>query len=300
MFRRKADDNIESRYTICLAARNLLLRGNAQTQSFEAYHEVMLQESIKYDHLMRHVTSGQVYDAQYEYETWCHWNSKVTGRNNPRGPPPPTDEQWVQLVLSNTKTWLSSQKPHAPGVWPTWRQYHAEEIAAFSESGSPPNKNDAVEVYYCGSSEDVANSIDSGALLVIDQQQPFAWNGPPLNDCFQRLSDPECLRRLQVRHLTRNGRVGPRSFNETMTDEHLVIIPTRPRDTINAKGQVTRQCPFFRKTLQQIQKKLIMGTPKNDDKWNVLTMVQSSHCSSTRRTYQLDRDVRGHEHKVVC
>lgn len=60
-----------------------------------------------------------------------------------------------------------------------------------------------------------------------------------------------------------------------MKDYHWVSIPTRPRDTVNAKGQTTRKSSFFRKTLQQIQNKLIKGTPKNDDKWNVLNMVQS-------------------------
>ncbi|KAF5637126.1 hypothetical protein F52700_4863 [Fusarium sp. NRRL 52700] len=160
-------------------------------------------------------------------------------------------------------------------LWPTWRQYHAEQIAAFLEFGSPPNKEDAVEVYHCGCSEDAANLIDSGALLVIDNQQPFAWNGPPLNDCFQRLSAPECLRRLQLPDLARNGRVSPRSFNEIMTDQHWVTISTRSRDTINAKGQVIRQSTFFQKTLPQIKKKLLNGTgaPK-DEKWNVLNMPQ--------------------------
>ncbi|EXL54337.1 hypothetical protein FOCG_05213 [Fusarium oxysporum f. sp. radicis-lycopersici 26381] len=48
-----------------------------------------------------------------------------------------------------------------------------------------------------------------------------------------------------------------------MKDFHWVTIPTRERDTVNPNnGQVTRKSAFFRKTLEQIQKKLIMGTPK--------------------------------------
>lgn len=161
----------------------------------------MQQESIKYRDLMQRVTSGRACNDnndQYEFQAWCDWNAKVAGHDNPRKPPPADrDQQWAQPVLNETRTCLnSSQKPHAPGVLSTWRQYHAEEIAAFLGFRSPSNKHDAVEVYYCGSSPEAAKSIDSGALLVIDQQQPFPWNGPPLNDCFQRLSDPECLRRL--------------------------------------------------------------------------------------------------------
>lgn len=158
----------------------------------------------------------------------------VAGRDNPRNPlPADRHQQWAQPVLNEARTCLNSQKSHAPGVLSTWRQYHAEEIAAFLRFRSPPNKHNAVGLYYCGSSQEAANSIDSGVLLVIDQQQPFPWNGPPLNDCFQRLSDPECLRRLQPRSLTRNGPMKTRSLKARMRDPHWVSIPTRPRDTVN-------------------------------------------------------------------
>ncbi|KAF5671399.1 hypothetical protein FDENT_10938 [Fusarium denticulatum] len=145
----------------------------------------------------------------------------------------------------------------------TWCHWNAK-IAAFLEFGSPPNKDDAVKVCYCGS-DDAANLIESGALLVIESQQPFPWNGPPLIDCFKRLPDPECLRRLEPRDLTRNSPSKTPSFKATMKVKHWVSIPTRQRDTVNAKGQVTRRLPFFERTLQQIQNKLINETPKDDD-----------------------------------
>ncbi|KAF5568077.1 hypothetical protein FPANT_14062 [Fusarium pseudoanthophilum] len=60
-----------------------------------------------------------------------------------------------------------------------------------------------------------------------------------------------------------------------MRDKHWVSILTRQRDnTVNAKGQVTRRSAFFQRTLQQIQNKLIKKTPKDDDEWNVLNIVQ--------------------------
>ncbi|PNP76830.1 hypothetical protein FNYG_09846 [Fusarium nygamai] len=59
-----------------------------------------------------------------------------------------------------------------------------------------------------------------------------------------------------------------------MKVKHWVTIPTRQRETVNAKRQITRRSAFFQRTLQQIQKRLIKETPKDDDKWNVLNMVQ--------------------------
>ncbi|KAF4414637.1 hypothetical protein FACUT_14108 [Fusarium acutatum] len=55
-----------------------------QPQSFEACHRLMLQESIKYNDLMQHVNSGQVYnndDDQSEYEIGvCHFSTRMASQ----------------------------------------------------------------------------------------------------------------------------------------------------------------------------------------------------------------------------
>ncbi|KAH7220486.1 uncharacterized protein BKA55DRAFT_546266 [Fusarium redolens] len=109
--------------------------------------------------------------------------------------------------------------------------------------------------------------------IVSSQSAMFQWNGPPINDLFQRPQSPECRRRLQPHH-TRKGPVGTPLLKMTMSNKYYTTIPSRIRDTVDRKGNVTRHTPFFEKTLSQVRDKFLKGTPE-DEMWNVLTMVQN-------------------------
>ncbi|CAJ0549922.1 Ff.00g065170.m01.CDS01 [Fusarium sp. VM40] len=244
------------RFVVCQAIRDDALDKCARQPSrfyFESLHDLMLEQSDQYRDLMNLVASQQYTDLDAtECDRWQQFHYYAIGQHEILGQAlQGSDEQWVRSVLDETRSWLRDNPPKSQNE--TWRHFNASEVVSLIECGSRPNLvQGKVDAYFCSTTHAVS-LIDSGAILVVNHQQPYPWNGQPIKDLFDTYNP--------ARELDR---------------KYPVCIPSLPMDVTDAQGNIICRGSCFKpKSLGQIRRNFLEDKVQvQRSLWNVLDMEQ--------------------------
>ena len=94
------------------------------------------------------------------------------------------DWNWVYQVQCETTDWLQRNRDTN-----THRYTAAREILAILEDATYPNPEEAL---FCDP-ETSATLVDSDTVLLVQDQQPFSWNGQPIESLFRNWPPPSLL-----------------------------------------------------------------------------------------------------------